>query len=366
LARRALKRKKAKVIRKSSKTGPKRVAKLGTHRLKSRKPKQIQTIRQFRYSSLNEVLLHNILKNESPQKTNEEAMLILQVLTNITPNMRDFSFREGFSIGKELYGICAYYNPKGWYEEYVLELAQFFEKAGYSGTTYNIFPDKITFEIYSNSFNLGANTHSFEAGIISGFITSARGAYTRLQETECRYNGAKNCKFSTYPPRDDQLQPPPPVKELIHKLAVHFNSLATEKKGLPAPSLSGNYYTLLMRNLLTREYVEALKPIYSFLGESILRQKLQSTGLKSINVKYMGNILKLLNLGDSKIESLRPVKVQITFNKLNSKRELVELSVEFLNGLLGETAKKITATESNRKGAYILRLRGEAVKHTHK
>lgn len=366
MARRVSKRKRIRLIKKPAKTRLRHKTKHRIHRVKSRKPKRPQVTRQFRFSSLNEVLLHNILKNEGSQKANEEAALIIQLITSVTTNMCDFSFREGLSIGKTLYGICAYYNPKGWYEDYVLELAQFFEKAGYSGATYNIFPDKITFEIYGKSNNLGANVHSFEAGMISGFITAARGVYTQLQEIECRYNGAKNCRFST--PFQYNIQPPPqpPIKELMHKLAVQLNSLAIEKGGPPLPNLSGYYYTLLVHNLLAREYVKAFKPIYSFLGESILQQKLQDGRSKFINAKYIENVLKLLHLGNPKIESLKPVKAQITFSKLNSKKDMVELCIEFLNGLLGEIAKKTVAIESNRKDAYTLRLRSETARRTHK
>jgi len=362
VARQASKKRQVRAGIKTIKAKPRPKVKPRTRKVKRHKP-ALQNVRQSRFSSLNEVLLHNILKGDDTQKVSEEALLILQAPTSITNNMRDLSFREGFSIGKVLYGICAYYNPKSWYEEYILELARFFEKAGYGGTTYTIFPDKIAFEIYGKELNLGANMHSFEAGVLSGFITSARGSYTHLQEIDCRCNGAKSCSFSTLLQPSDRLQPQPKTTELMQNLAAHINSVAIEKKG-PTPSFSDYYYALLLHNLLARQYVQSFKSVFSFLGESMLKQKRQSS--KPINAAYIEKVLKLLHLGDPRIESIRPIKAKIIFNRLSSKRDLVELSVDFLGGLLGELSKNTIATESSTAGGYALRLHSEAARRTHK
>jgi predicted hydrocarbon binding protein len=50
---------------------------------------------------------------------------------------------------------------------------------------------------------MGCNIHSFDAGVMAGFLGAARGDFVRVTETSCCNNGGECCRFTTAPRQGD-------------------------------------------------------------------------------------------------------------------------------------------------------------------
>ena len=80
-----------------------------------------------------------------------------------------------------------------WYEESVADLVRFFESAGFSRVSYSITPRRISIKFHNcDRSDLGANLHTFEAGIVSGSSLRGRGSRCRWM----RYHAAATAQNS--------------------------------------------------------------------------------------------------------------------------------------------------------------------------
>src|SRR5271155_1020223 len=93
-------------------------------------------------TSYEEALIKGILSNKSIGKTTEYSILFNSVLSTLTPGLKNLHYKSGVSAGRTLYEICKTKKHYIWYEESIADLVAFFEKAGFTGTTYNVYPDR--------------------------------------------------------------------------------------------------------------------------------------------------------------------------------------------------------------------------------
>ncbi len=145
---------------------------------------------------------HAIIKNLLAQSVGDEslvsseAIMFSKLIMYLSMHASE-QYRSGFRLGKLYYSQAVSSRPK-WYEDSIPELAKFFQKLGYAAK-YKIskYGSPVVTLKSNPSIKLGFNAHSFEAGIISGFLSSARNSYIAMHESECACNGAEECVFET-------------------------------------------------------------------------------------------------------------------------------------------------------------------------
>ena len=312
-------------------------------------------------TTIEEALLSGIIEGHSKARIPEDAMLFNSIMSNLTPSLQSLSRSSGIYAGRHLYSIIRSKKHYTWHEEALADLVKFFENAGYSGITYNVFPDKINMRMHDRSHEyVGMNTHSFEAGLISGFLTAARRQHASVDELECSNNGAAYCRFdfSNAGTRRHDVQK---ASEAIRLLGEH---LARQASGSERPAelrVAPEYYALSSSTMLGSGYSSEMQAVSAHLG-TILTQ-LMSGGKSGTaahgkpSASKAASVIRLLNLGKPNVRSPRPVKIDIIFDRLHSRSELVDISVALLRGMFaGRTNGDLVVVKEARKGGYKISI----------
>lgn len=308
---------------------------------------------QSHASGYDEALLMGIIDNRSKQRVSAHALEFSSLLSSLTPGMREMQHKSGFRIGRAIYRIYERNKRYIWYEESVADLVSFLEASGLGSVAYNIFPDTVSIRIYNRKApHLGIATHEFEAGVISGFASTGRRQLTEIHETMCSRSGAQHCEFM----RADRPQATDISEEYAIAKLIE-SSAGALKNGLHNATIPMEYYMLASATLFMGGYSHALKNIASYIGNEFA-SALHLTGNKQ-SVARAEALTRLLNLGVLTIKSLKPVNIGISFDGLSSRREHVELSLAFINGLLNRLItdrSRIETTGSRSVNGYRIML----------
>lgn len=313
--------------------------------------------------SYEEVVLRNIVNNSKKNNVADEAFLMSSTLSSLSGGMKELHYRSGFSIGKALYKIN---NTKKNYmfpEESVADLVGFFESVGHRYIMYSAYPGSIELKMHDKKVpGMGTNIHSFEAGIISGYLSTAERRYVNVVEESCVNDEGQYCKFSTNYKGED-LAFNGGNEHTLEKLVDHMAEKIKSSHGKlnPKSGISNDYYLLSSSLLLDKEYLESIKSIASYMGKS-LGAKLFSPNGKAASSRTAANeiekTIKMLNLGNAKVMGTKPLHISVSFDRLTSKREFVDVSLSFINGLLSDRiSHEAVATERSNRDSYIVEIR---------
>ena len=300
-------------------------------------------------TSYNGALVYDIATGNADKKVTEEALLLDHMMLNLTESSSKAAYRSGLSIGTTLYDIARSVRFGSQYEDYVPYIVEFLERAGYY-VTYGIFPDKAIFRLHGHSLYIGARMHTLEAGIISGFISAARHSYTPVDETSCRNDRAEACVFET----SQKAASSSVRRDMLDRFVGHVHGRASSGAYVDA-SFSQSYHALLSSSVLEQAHMETLRGIMHYIGSS-LRKRLESNAMKPTTSSYIANSITLLRLGTPYMDNMRRLDIRLAFDTATSRSGMAELSIAFLNGILGERAGRAIATESNNNGSYTIRL----------
>lgn len=298
-----------------------------------------------------DTIINSILSGRTRARATEYSLLFNSVLSTITPGLRNLYYKSGISIGKL---VNKHYQKRKhyiWYEESVADLVSFLEMAGFNGITYNIFQDRIDIKFNNRDKTfLGTHIHVFEAGIISGFLSSAKEQYIKVEEIACSNNGSDFCHFVT---RNTPVYFESKGKETLGRfvdgLVPHL-----EFAGSYADKFSDEYYALASSTLLESEYSDNVGKIAYHVGSEI-GSKLN---LRS-STKTLEKLYALLNLGDLKVKSLKPISIEMQFKRLKAKKEFVDISMAFIGGLLKEAMKgsEMATKYAKGKNSYMVTIK---------
>ncbi len=299
--------------------------------------------------SYEETLLKRIISGRKAGNASEYSIIFNSALSGLTPGIKDVYYKSGFSVGRALYKL--YHSDKRyvWYEESVADLVAFFERAGFSGITYNVFPDRIDLKFNNRDRTfLGTNVHVFESGIICGFLTAGKKQQVRVEEISCSNNGSDFCHFVTYqsiphPESDGKFV----LNRLINGIMLHLNGNYTKQ------GFADEYSALSSSVIMESAYSEHMSKILNHLGGEIASKSFKPTP------NNLERLYELLGLGRLKVKSLRPLGVEIQFPMLKAKKEFVDISIAFLNGLLKDAIRKdskINTKATKRNSSYVISI----------
>jgi hypothetical protein len=285
-------------------------------------------------------------------------MIFTSVLSNLTPSMRSLYYKSGISAGRTLYRKYQMERRHMWYGESVSDLVAFLEKSGFERITYNVFPDmpEIRFN-KGRKGHLAMNLHTFEAGIISGFLTAARQQQTVVNEVSCIGNGSDFCNFTN----SDAIQNEIGAREAIERLVDGLSQcLLDRNREMAAPQFLEEYHMLSSEMLLGGEYAKEINLVVYRVAQELAKR----LGRKAQRADYLAraaeHIFGLLDLSKLKVSSIRPLKAEMRFPVLKAKKEFVDISITFLGGFLsgaiGE-GSNIRTTSAMSNGSYTVRIR---------
>lgn len=300
-----------------------------------------------------DALLKGVIGSHSKHAVNALALEFSSMLSSLTPSMREMQHKHGFRIGRMLYQLYEQNRKYIWYEESISDLVSFLEAAGLGKVAYNVFPDTVSIRLYNrNAPRLGIAIHEFEAGLISGFVSTGRHQLTEIHEARCSRGGYEQCEFTRSPKQSNE-----DASEEYAISRLIDNAVMALKDGKHDDQIPLEYYMLASSTLFRNEYMHALRNIASYIGNEFATAMRLTANRNSL--EGAERLTKLLNLGSLTINSLKPLSIELEFEGLSSRREHVELSLAFLDGLLSRLLKGKSNIESigaRSSGGYRVRL----------
>lgn len=306
-------------------------------RVKRVKRIQIQIIAP---NSYNEMLVKGIGSKSDRKETSPYSLLMYSLMMNGSQMARTEAYRTGISVGKMVYDLNKNAKDKT-LGDTMRHIVNFFESAGHRYTTYNIHPHQVVFQISNeDEMDLGLNTHVFESGILSGFISSVLHNHTNVYEEKCRHNGYKVCTFVSHTS--------PTLYNAVSDWVVRrFVDHIKTKRKTNVKGMSHMYSLLMMSMLEKREFSAYACSVMDMIGNELRTsndQNLNKTG-------YILDGIKLLGIGTP---SVRGNHITVRLTRTTSKMGIVKLVASMVGGLLDK--HPINAEVSTRNGAYTIRF----------
>ncbi len=302
-------------------------------------------------------LLKTIMAGHNSGRVSKHALTFYSLIANTTPSLRTLSYRHGIAAGRSLYKLCSQSKRYTLYEESVSDIVSFFEHAGFGRITYHAFPNRIMIGMHDMPrMSLGMSTHSFEAGMISGFLTASNGQLLQIAEKTCSSNAEDRCEFnlSSNPYDTNDFAIDAAFGAFVEDLSRQVRY--TES---PDQSIASEYYALSSLVLLDKKYFSEIRTIADYLGARLASELGIETMTQSHMLETVEKSVELLNFGVAKIKMLGKFDIALQFDKLHSRKEFTDLSIAFLHGFIRNATKgaAMNATCLIHNGTYTVRFR---------
>ncbi|MCL5430156.1 MAG: hypothetical protein M1504_01605 [Candidatus Marsarchaeota archaeon] len=308
-----------------------------------------------------ETVIRNIIESSNASKNvPDEALLFSAALSSVSQSSKELQYRSGISVGRNLYRFDASKRDYTFPEESIADLVSFLEASGYKYVTYSANPGNIEVNIHKtgSNVNMGTNLHAFEAGIISGFVGAAERRMVNIQETECAYNNGERCRFRIADSAQQNVEVNGGDIATISNLITHIGNSA--RLDAARDNVSTGYYSLASNLLVDRTYLEHMRSIAGYIGVSVGSELFRNKNRTRYAIGTILRTIKLLNFGNPMVESIKPFHLRLSFDGLTSRREFVDVSLSFVNGLLSTGfGKDMVAIERNSNGRYVVDIKEE-------
>ncbi len=272
--------------------------------------------------SYEEALLHSIMQG-SGRRLDPCSAGFAGMLASLTPSLRSMHFASGMRAGKLLYiiGIASKGRAAA-----ILCLPDFLDMAGYSDIRFDRLGQLFRVRMRAHSCDLTANVHTFEAGLISGFMSAAEGQQVLVTETSCSSNGSEWCSFEQ---AAVQGSPADPV-EAMRSMATRLTGRREDRKGI-----NSYYCNLLWGTLLHGEYGAEMRGVVRHCGAA-MRNVLESFDRDP--AKDLKGALEMLDLGKVETSKGKTPVLNVSFDRESTSRRFIDMSMSFVDGFLGGRA----------------------------
>jgi predicted hydrocarbon binding protein len=312
---------------------------------KRRAVPRIRKAAQAEYPSLEELsyekaLAKSVLDREVPME-GDDAVTLAAAMSSLTGSLKRLSYNYGLTVGRSVYKVFEGRKHYRWYGDSIQDIILFFEKLGYDYMLYRILTDNVEVSIYrKNKVNLGCNIHSFDSGVMAGFLAAARGDFVRVSEVSCCNNGAECCKFTTAASLGD------PFCTDIKRLSRIMGGARSVGKVRP------EYHMLSAEPLMKPQYSSHINSVFFHLGQ------VASSGFPEgkMSAKMLARsvpVMERFGLGRLEYES-KPLKLSILLDGVKAKKEFADISISFLNGMISRYSGRPLRSQlaPGRKGSY--------------
>ena len=306
--------------------------------------------------SYEETLLEDIIRG-SNGGVSRQVYALTGALASLTPKLRDVYFSHGFRVGEILYRSAKHIAGNA-ATTMLPMLVEFFGNAGYSNISYRLRGGSYEFEIAdAPRMKLGVNMHSFEAGIISGFMSNEYRRITTFTESECRSNGSDSCIFVEGTGMGEKRLD---SDEWIREFSNYVIGSADDGRH---GSINYEYYYLASESLLHNEYAKGISDIAYIAGSGLGRRLLEEhEGIGgAARIRRLKELIALLNFGNITIKRSAPMSLHMEFDRLMAKKDMIALASNFMNGMLNAyLGKRLIETQRSSFGKYTIDVREAA------
>ena len=305
--------------------------------------------------SYEETLLEDIIRG-STGGVSRQVFALTGALASLTPKLRDVYFSHGFRVGRILHKSAKHIAGNA--TTMLPMLVEFLGNAGYSKISYKPRGGSYEFEIAdAPRMKLGVNMHSFEAGIISGFMSEEYRRITTFTESKCRSNGSDSCTFAEgMGMGEKRLDSDEWIREFSDYV---IGSMDNERHG----PINYEYYYLASESLLHNEYAKGISDIAYVAGSGLGRRlKEEHEGIgDDARTRRLKELIALLNFGNITIKRSAPMSLRMEFDRLMAKKDMIALASNFMNGMLNAyLGKRLIETQRSSFGKYTIDIREAA------
>ena len=166
--------------------------KVGVVKRKAARPKAAAKRRSLSTDagSSSGLLIRKMLESESGE---ERQLLMQDLIYNISGDLRKLAYESGFGLGEEIYESS---------DRTLGALERTLENAGFGKVLYRPFESHgtiTTYKVRPKGKALDAEIHSFESGLIAGYLSAHTKRPIYVRELKCTYNGSNFCQFVASP-----------------------------------------------------------------------------------------------------------------------------------------------------------------------
>ncbi len=278
---------------------------------------------------------------ETPSKMPNRGLEFQDLLYNSASELRSLAFKSGFNLGAEVYRGS---------KRSIASLEHVLEHAGMGKVVYNSFGSESAFVSYgvkAHGLNLMTEVHIFEAGIISGYLTSHAKRLITAEEVACVFNGSPYCRFVARAEGETRV-----AKTL--EFSRILSALRTTMLNSESPKKIDGYYMLAIEPILVEPvFSEASKFLY------LSGKLLANSGLPAFRhtVRMAANFFGVE--GAELISNRKKeLMIHVAYGHETSTYRFVKLTTAFFSGLVkGTYGNGVSVSRSlSSKGVYNVRI----------
>ena len=271
---------------------------------------------------LEELLVKSLLNQSKGLK---DGIVVEDLIYSLTPKLARTAYNFGYSIGRSIFA-----NSQRWENTLIPALG----RLGFRYIKYYPFRDALAISLESRNpgiTNIGARIHSFESGIIAGYLSAHSGEAINTVEKECVYHGDKACRFVSYTGRILRESSSPSLEDVI-------DAIATSMREIKFSNRSDTEYHMLPLILMTKQPLRSEVAKIFYLTGLELSQRHRKEDMEDI----LRNIARYFGVTKESV-SVAPknATVELNYAYHNSNADFVELSTAMIRGVIkGRTSKE--------------------------
>ena len=301
-------------------------------------------------SDIEQLLVERIARNESELRVPRKALFIPEIIYSSTPGLRELAYTNGISAGRMIHERS---------DKTMNALLATLEQAGLGKVLQHMFENTGVITARPNVLepNIKERIHSYEAGILAGFLGASTSQPINVSETHCIYDGNEMCQFKItglvkYEENNNYSKSEQVLESIVKGIRnKNHNGYVSEE-----------YYLSYMLPLTNMPISEEVSKLMYLAGKSI------SSGKAQLNDDTMGLIKESFGLRSVKMQhqakSKLPKSITVEYSALNSNSQFLSFSQAFMHGLIDGLGKVQASShvELGRGNNYILFIQLNPVK----
>ena len=261
----------------------------------------------------------------NPVRDLRDGIVVEDLIYSLTPELSRTAYNFGYSIGRNLF-----LNSKKWENTLVPAL----RRLGFKNIKYYPFRDAVAINAGSRDHdtkNIGAKVHSFESGIIAGYLSAHSGEPINTVEKECTHHGDKECRFVSYAGRILRDNSSPSLVDVIDSIATKMHETRFSNRS------AVEYHMLPLIPMTKQPLRSEVTKIFYLIGLELSQRhgREESEELLRNMARYFGTAKEDIDI------AAKNASVQLRYAYHNSNADFVELSTAMIRGFIkGKTSKE--------------------------
>lgn len=263
---------------------------------------------------------------------------------NSTEAMRLLSQRHGLSVGREIYRRAG--------SSDIFPLLKVLENAGLGSILYTPVRDTVIIKCTAREPQITKGKiplHSFEAGMISGYLSAHNSNAINTRETHCIYAGDSFCQFVS---EGDYMRMGKALLSVNDAIETIEKGMKRSTKPLEGDSL--NYLILAMLPVLREPAAEEASRLFFLAGKRLGADEMEEDPKESM--RKIANFFGIEKIDFAKAKG--GLSASIKYNDYNSIGGFLEISTKAFIGFLSKRFKsRVRIKEEALRHNYIVNLK---------